>query len=140
MLTQSLPAAQIFGQLMQFTESNFKVEERDDNLVAIITPFKYFYDDPIILYLTKNDDEAYTLSDFGDTKGWLNEFKGFEMDRELSTIDLQFWLTECELYQTRLSPQQHLITEVNPYDIGPAAFRLIQTITHLLGMSLVDED
>ena len=140
MLAQSQPTSQIVGQLSGFTETTFKVEEHGGNLITITTPFKYIYDDSIVLYLTRNSDEAYILSDRGDTRAWLNEFKGYDTDRELSALNLDLWLTECELYQTSVSKAQHLVTEVNPYDIWPSAFRLIQTITHIQGMSLADDD
>ncbi len=140
MVTQSLPTSQIFGQLIHYTETAFRIEERGENLIAIITPFTYPYGDPIILYLTRTNDEAYVLGDRGDTRSWLNEFKGFCPNRELPPLDLAFWVTECELYQTRVSESQHLETETNPYDIGPSAFRLIQTITHILGLGLADDD
>ena len=140
MLAQSLPTYQISEQINRFAETAFKVEQQGENAIVIVTPFTYLYGDPIILHLTRNEDEAYILSDFGDTRIWLNEFKGFDPDRELAPIDLAFWLTECELYQTTLSKEQHLVVEANPYDIGPAAFRLIQTIIHILGLGLSDEN
>ncbi len=139
MVVQSLPAHQISEQITRFAENAFKVEQQGENAIVIVTPFTYLYGDPITLHLTRNADEAYILSDMGDTRGWLNEFKGFDPERELAPIDLAFWLTECELYQTKLSKEQHLVIEANPYDIGPAAFRLIQTITHILGLGLADE-
>ena len=139
MLVQSLPASHIADQLAGFAEMAFKVEERSENVIAITTPFTYLYDDPITLYLSRNSDEAYILSDLGDTRAWLNEFKGNPPDRGLSALNLDFWRIECQLYRTTVSNQQHLVTEVNPYNIWPAAFRLIQTIAHIQGMNLADD-
>ena len=139
MPTKGFSVSRICDQLPQYLGVAFKIEERDENLVAIITPFIYPYGDPIVLYLTQIADQSYIVSDRGESRNWLNECKGFCLNRELSPVALAFWATECELYKTEVSESQHLQTEVNPVDIGPAAFRLIQTIIHLLGLGLPDE-
>lgn len=139
MVSASLPTSEVFGQIIRHAENAFKVAERG-NIIIITTPFMHCYGDPVLLYLTRNDDEAYILSDRGDTREWLNEFKGFDEGRLLSPIALEFWEIEASLYQVGISQKHHhLFTEANPYDIGPAVFRMIQAITHLTGLGLPDD-
>lgn len=139
MVSASLPTSEVFGQIIRHAESTFKVEERG-KIIVITTPFMHCYGDPVLLYLIRTDEEAYILSDRGDTREWLNEFKGFEEGRLLSPVALEFWEIEASLYQVGISSKHHhLFTEANPYDVGPAVFRMIQAIAHLTGLSLPDE-
>ena len=73
------------------------------------------------------------ISDNGDTVYWLNEVNGFDADRVLTPSDRTFWGVNCELYDTRRNANDHLEVETSLDSIGPAAFRLVQTIIHLLG-------
>lgn len=133
MSPRQLTALKIRGQLVRFSETAFGIEQRGENLTVIITPFIYPHADPIVLYLTRTDHDTYILSDHGDTEYWLNEVNGFDIDRKLTPSDHEFWDLNCELYQTNRSNLDHLETEADPDDIGPAVFRLLQTIIHILG-------
>ena len=140
MLTQSLPTSQISSQLTQFAENAFKVEERGDGLTAITTPFDHIYGDPIVLYLLKGSDGSFLLTDNGETRHWLNEFKGHDIYRKLGPITLQFWLTEAELFQAQVGEGHELMTFANAEDLSSAVFRLLQTIMHISGLGMVDDD
>ena len=133
MSPRQLTAPKIRDQLVQFSESAFEIEQRSENLTVITSPFIYPHADPIALYLTRTDHGAFILSDHGDTEYWLNEVNGFDADRELTPDDREFWDLNCELYQTNRNHLDHLETETDPDDIGPAVFRLLQTIIHILG-------
>ena len=132
MPTQSQATAQIHGQLTRYTETAFQVEQRDEG-VAIITPFIFPYDDPIILYLHHNDNGRCLISDHGETLDWLITVNGFADDWELSPHDRSFWDLNCELYETRRNDSDHLEINADPDNVAPAAFRLLQTIIHILG-------
>ena len=132
-ITQRQHADGIMSQVIRHTESAFRVEQQDENRFAITTPFIYPYDDPIILYLSYAADGCCIISDRGDANHWLNEVNGFESDRALTPDDCGFWDLNCEMYETRRTADNHLQTDADPGNIGPAAFRLIQTIIHILG-------
>lgn len=140
MLSTSLPTGEVFGQIIRHAESNFKVEEKGKNLIVITTPFMHCYGHPLLLYLTRTDDEAYILTDYGDTREWLNEFRDFGEGKLLSPLALELWQIDASLYGVGISePNHYVFTEANPYDIGPAVFRMIQAISHLTGMGLPDD-
>lgn len=140
MVSASLSTSEGFGQIIRHAESTFKVEEKGKDLIVITAPFMHCYGDPILLYLTRNGDDAYILSDRGDTREWLNEFKGFDEGHLLSPLALEMWQIEASLYQVEISAKyHHVFTEADPYDIGPAVFRMIQAITHLTGLGLPDD-
>ena len=140
MLATSLPTGEMLEQIVRHAESNFKVEEKGKNLIVITTPFMHCYGHPLLLYLTRTDDEAYILTDYGDTREWLNEFRAFDVGKLLSPLALEFWRINASLYGVGISePHHYVFTEANPYDIGPAVFRMIQAISHLTGMGLPDD-
>ena len=132
-LAQNQRADSILSQVIRHTESAFKVEQQDENLYAITTPFIYPYDDPIVLYLTYAGNGRCLLSDRGGANYWLNEVNGFQPDRALTPDECEFWDVNCELYGTGRTPANHLETHAALDSIGPAAFRLLQTIIHILG-------
>ena len=133
MSVQQPTSFQVRNNLTEFIQSEFKVEQLDDERITISTPFTYPYDDPIILYLILTSEGIYSINDNGDALNWLNEVNGFEPDRELTHSDRTFWDVNCELYGTRRSEYDRLEIEANMESIGPAVFRLIQTIIHILG-------
>ncbi len=132
MPTQKSPTTQIYGQLTRYTETAFQVEQWDDE-VAITTPFIYPYDDPITLYLHHTDDGLCLISDHGKTLNWLITVNGLANDWELSPSDRAFWDDNCEFYATRRSDSDCLEIDVDPGNLAPTAFRLLQTIIHILG-------
>ena len=132
MPSRDTDAAEIRANLIAFVRSTLSVEAIDPERILISTPFTYPYDDPIVLYLNPTSDNAYVISDNGDTVYWLNEVNGFDADRVLTPSDRTFWDVNCELYGTRRSANDHLEVEVNLDSIGSAVFRLVQTIIHLL--------
>lgn len=140
MLTQNLPTAQISTQLTQFTESAFKVEERGDGVVAIKTPFEHIDGEPIVLHLLKGNDGLCLLTDNGETRYCLNEFKEYDTYRKLGPITLEFWMTEAELFQTQVGEGHELMTVADPNNLSAAIFRLLQTIMHISGLGMVDDD
>ena len=140
MPTHPLPASRIFEQLSRSAADAFRVEEHDDNTITITTPFQHIYGYPIVLYLLPGNEGTCHLTDNGETRQWLNEFKGHDTDRRLGPINLQFWLTECELFQTQVGEGHELMTVAESNDVTPAVFRLLQTIMHISGLGIADND
>lgn len=140
MPAQSLPTAEISRQLTQFAETAFKVEEQNDGVVTITTPFEHIYSDPIVLYLSKEGDGSYLLSDNGETRFWINEFRGYDAYRRLGPINLNSWRTEAELFQTQVGEGHDLMTRADLNNLSAAIFRLLQTIMHVSGLGMVDDD
>lgn len=140
MPTQNLPTVEIADQISQFAGSAFKVEEQSDGRVAITTPFEHIYGDPIALYLSEGSEGSFLLTDNGETRYWLNEFKGYDNRRRLGPITLKFWLTESELFQTQIGEGHDLMTAASRDNLASAVFRLLQTIMHISGLGMVDDD
>lgn len=140
MLAQNLPASQIADQLSGFAQAAFKVEERNDGVVAIITPFEHIYADPIVLYLSEESDGSYLLSDNGETRFWINEFRGYDAYRRLGPMNLHSWQVEAELFQTQIGEGHDLMVVTSPDDLSAAVFHLLQTIMHISGLGMVDDD
>lgn len=65
MLTQSLPIAQISDPIAWFAGTAFKVEEQNGSVIAITTPFKHIYGDPIVLYLSTQSDGSILITTTG---------------------------------------------------------------------------
>ena len=139
MLTQNLPTDQISGQLTRFTESAFRVEEGDDGVVAVITPFEHIDGQPIVLRLMQENGSC-LLTDSGETRYCLNEFKEHDTYRRLGPVTLDFWTIEAELFQTRVSEGHELMIVADPNNLSAAIFRLLQTIMHISGLGMVDDD
>lgn len=133
MLLQIWNAAEARSQLAHFTATAFKIEDRGDNLAVITTPFIYPNDDPIALFLGYTARGTCILSDDGDTQHYLNDVNGFHPDRKLTPQDREFWDVNCQLYETERNADDHLVVETGLDNVWPAAFRLIQTIIHILG-------
>ena len=140
MPAQSPLTAEISLQLTRFAESAFKVEERNDGSIAITTPFEHIYSDPVVVYLSKGNDGSFLLTDNGETRYWINEFKGHDAYRKLGPKTLQFWMTEAELFQTQVGEGHELMTFADPDDLCAAVFRLLQTVMHISGLGMVDND
>ena len=130
---RSTDTAQLRANLLAFVQSTLTVEMVDPERILISTPFTYPYDDPIVLYLNPTEENAWVISDNGDTVYWLNEVNGFDADRVLTAADRTFWDVNCELYGTRRRANDHLEVDADLDNIGSAVFRLVQTIIHLLG-------
>lgn len=140
MLPNALSVDYVFGGLRSFAQNSFAVEEQSDGVIAITTPFEHIYGDPIVVYLVRVTDGSYVLTDNGETRYWLNEFKGHDNYRKLGTQTLQFWITETELFRTQVGEGHELMTLVDPDDLGPSVMRLLQTIMHISGLGMVDDD
>lgn len=140
MSTQNLPMAQISDQLARFAGTAFKVEEQDDGLITITTPFEHIYADPIVLYLSRQSDGSWLLTDNGDTRFWINEFRGYDAYRRLGPINLESWRVEAELFQTEIGEGHDLMTRADPNNLPAAIFRLLQTVMHVSGLGMVDDD
>ena len=140
MPAQNLPIAEISAQLSAFAGSAFKFEEQSDGRIVITTPFEHIYASPIALYLSEGNDGSFLLTDNGETRHWLNEFKGHDSYRRLGPITLGFWLTESELFQTQIGEGHDIMTVASRDDLAAAVFRLLQTIMHISGLGMVDDD
>ena len=140
MPVQNPTPSQISNQLTQFAETAFKVEEQRDGLITITTPFEHIYGELIVLYLLKGGDGSCVLTDNGETRYWLNEFKGHDAYRKLGPLTLQFWMTEAELFKSQVGEGHELMTFSDPDNLCAAAFRLVQTIMHISGLGMVDND
>ena len=140
MLTQSLLIAQISDPIARFAGTAFKVEEQDDGVITITAPFYHIYGDPIVLYLSTQSDGSILITDNGETREWLNEFKEHDAHRKLGPITFEFWLLGAELFETQIGEGHDLMVLTSPNDIPGAVFRLLQTIMHISGLGMVDDD
>ena len=140
MLAQNLPASQIADQLSGFAQTAFKVEERSDGVIAIITPFEHIYADPIVLHLSKQSDGSYLLSDNGETRFWINEFRGYDAYRRLGPMNLHSWEVEAELFETQIGEGHDLMVVTSLNDLPSAVFRLLQTVMHISGLGMAHND
>ena len=136
MSTQNLPMAQISDQLARFAGTAFKVEEQDSGLITITTPFEHIYADPIVLYLSRQSDGSWLLTDMAKTRYWFNDFSGHDGYRKLDPGTLSDWETEAELFQTAISEGHEIMTTANSDELAPAVFRLLQTIMHIAGLGM----
>lgn len=140
MPVQSLPTAEIASNLTQFTGSAFKVQARSDGGIVITTPFEHVNADPIALYLSEGSDGSFLLTDDGETRHRINEFKEHDVDRRLGPVTLGFWMTEAELFQTQIGEGHDIMTVTRRDDLAAGVFRLLQTIMHISGLGMVDND
>ena len=140
MLTQSLRIAQVSDPIARFAGIAFEVEEQNDGVIAITTPFEHIYGDSIVLYLSNQRDGTVLITDNGETREWLNDFKGHDAHRKLGPITFEFWLLGAELFETQIGEGHDLMVLTTPNDIPGAVFRLLQTIMHLSGLGMADDD
>lgn len=136
MSTQNLPTVQISDLLTQFSETIFKVDEQDNGLITITTPFEHIYGDPIVLYLSRDSNGCWLLTDRADTRDCFNEFAGHDSYRKLDPDVLNYWMTEAQLFQTEISEGHEIMTTANSDELAPAVFRLLQTIMHIAGLGM----
>lgn len=136
MSTQNLPTVQISDLLTQFSETIFKVDEQDNGLITITTPFEHIYADPIVLYLSRDSNGSWLLTDRADTRYCFNEFAGHDSYRKLDPDVLNYWMTEAQLFQTEISEGHEIMTTANSDELVPAVFRLLQTIMHIAGLGM----
>lgn len=140
MPTASAPASKVTEQLSSSAAGAFHVEQYDERTFAISTPFMGIYGDPIVLHLMPGENGSWLLTDNGETRHQLNDFKGYDTYRKLGPMTLQFWLTETELFQTQVGEGHELMTFAHSDDLSSAVFRLLQSIMHISGLGMVDND
>ena len=140
MPTKSLQIAQVSDEIARFAGTAFKVGEQNDSVITITTPFQHIYGDPIVLYLSNQRDGSVLITDNGETREWLSKFKEYDVHRKLGPTNFEFWMPGAELFETQIGEGHDLMVLTNPNDITGAVFRLLQTIMHLSGLGMVDDD